>query len=321
MQPGTGNWQPVTGNELSLRPMYYIVFSLLYLVSLLPLRVLYIISDGFFVLVYHILGYRRKVVMDNLQLAFPEKTLAERKTIAKKFYKNFIDAMIETIKMVSASNAYIEKRVSGNWEVLNDMYATGRSLQVHLGHTFNWEWASLTSATKMHYTFLGVYMPIKNKALDRLYRNLRAKSGAILLPATAMRKAMLPWRNKQYLIGLIADQSPSNPGSCFWLEFFGKITPFTNGPETAARSGNIPVVFANIEKPRRGYYNVVFTLVEEQPASLQKGQLTLRYARYLEDVIRKNPDMWLWSHRRWKQPWKEEYRHLIIGTETPKAPL
>jgi Kdo2-lipid IVA lauroyltransferase/acyltransferase len=292
--------------------MYYIVYGLLYLVSLLPLRVLYILSDAIYILAYRILGYRRKVVLDNLQVVFPEKTLAERKKIAGKFYHNFIDSIIESLKMVSASDAYIMKRVSGNWEVLNNLYKTGRSCQIHLGHTFNWEWANLAGAKAMHYTFLGVYMPIKNKIFDRLFRRLRSKSGTVLMPATEMRTAMLPWRAKQYCIGLVADQSPSAPEKSIWLNFFGKPTGFVPGPETGARAGNIPVVFANIEKPRRGYYKVVFTLAEDQPASLQKGELTLRYARYLERVIKQQPDMWLWSHRRWKKEWQEEYTKLWV---------
>lgn len=292
--------------------MYYIVYGLLYLVSLLPLRVLYVISDGLYLIGYRLLGYRRKVVLDNLELVFPEKTLAERKKIASKFYHNFIDSIIESLKMVSASDAYIQKRVSGNWEVLSELHKTGRSCQIHLGHTFNWEWANLAGAKVMPYTFLGVYMPIKNKIFDRLFRKLRAKSGSVLIPATDMRKAMIPWRNRQYCIGLVADQAPANPEKSFWLNFFGKPTGFVTGPETGARSGNIPVVFANIEKPRRGYYNVVFTLAEIEPGSLERGVLTLRYARYLENVIRQQPDMWLWSHRRWKRSWKEEYRSLWI---------
>lgn len=288
--------------------MYYIVYGLLYLVSLLPLRVLYILSDIIYVVGYRILGYRRKVVLNNLQVVFPEKTEAERKKIASKFYHNFIDSIIESLKMVSASDAYIQKRVSGNWEVLNDLYKTGRSCQIHLGHTFNWEWANLAGAKEMKYTFLGVYMPIKNQSLDRMFRKIRAKSGSVLIPATDMRNAMLPWRNRQYCIGLVADQAPANPEKCFWLNFFGKPTAFVTGPETGARAGNIPVVFANIEKPRRGRYKVVLTLAEIQPVDLERGELTLRYARYLENAIRQQPDMWLWSHRRWKREWKEEYK-------------
>jgi KDO2-lipid IV(A) lauroyltransferase len=297
----------------NLERMYYLIYGLLYLVSLLPIRVLYVLSDAFYVLVYHLLGYRKKVVFDNLKIAFPEKSEAERKRIAKKFYHNFIDTFIETIKMVSASDKYIQKRVSGNWEVLNDLHKTGRSLQIHLGHTFNWEWANLAGARAMHYTFLGVYMPISNKIFERLFRKLRSKSGAILLPATNMRQAMIPWRNRQYALGLVADQAPASPEKSFWMNFFGRPTPFVTGPETGARGGNIPVVFANIEKPRRGYYKVIFTLAETEPGSLPRGELTYRYVIYLEDVIRRNPDMWLWSHRRWKKEWKEEYRKLWIG--------
>jgi KDO2-lipid IV(A) lauroyltransferase len=293
--------------------MYYIVYGLLYLISLLPLRVLYILADIIHLVGYRILGYRRKVVLNNLQLVFPEKTEAERKKIAGKFYHNFIDSIIESIKMVSASDAYIKKRVSGNWELLNDLYKTGRSCQIHLGHTFNWEWANLAGSKAMDYTFLGVYMPITNQALDRVFRKIRSKSGSVLLPATDMRKAMIPWRNRQYCIGLVADQAPANPEKCFWLNFFGTPTAFVTGPETGARAGNIPVVFANIEKPRRGHYKVVLTLAEEQPGTLQRGALTLRYARYLENAIRQQPDMWLWSHRRWKRAWKEDYKNNWIG--------
>jgi Kdo2-lipid IVA lauroyltransferase/acyltransferase len=297
---------------LSLRSMYYIVYGLLYLVSLLPLRVLYIISDILYLIGYRLLGYRRKVVLGNLEIAFPEKALAERKKIASKFYHNFIDSFIETLKMVSASDAYIQKRVSGNWELLNELHKTGRSCQIHLGHTFNWEWANLAGSKVMPYTFLGVYMPITNQVLDRLFRKLRAKSGSVLIPATDMRNAMLPWRNRQYCIGLVADQSPPGPEKCFWLNFFGKPTGFVPGPETGARAGNIPVVFANIEKPKRGYYKVVLTLAEDQPGSLEKGELTLRYARLLEQVIRKQPDMWLWSHRRWKVKYDPQFSNHWI---------
>jgi KDO2-lipid IV(A) lauroyltransferase len=293
--------------------MYYLVYGLLYLISLLPLRVLYILSDGFYVLIYYVFGYRKKVVFNNLQIAFPEKSEGERKRIAKKFYQNFIDTFIETIKMVSPSDKYILNRVSGNWEVLNELYKTGRSVQIHLGHTFNWEWANLAGARAMHYTFLGVYMPIRNQIFDRLFKKIRSKSGTVMLPATNMRNEMLQWRTQQYALGLVADQAPPGPEKAFWLNFFGKPTPFVTGPETGARAGNIPVVFANIEKPRRGYYKVIFTMGDIEPGTLPRGELTRRYVAHLEKVIQQNPDMWLWSHRRWKQEWKEEYSNLWIG--------
>lgn len=275
--------------------------------------VLYGIADIIFVFVYHLSGYRKKIVLSNLANAFPEKSAREREQIARKFYHNFIDTFLEMIKMLSASDAFFRKRVSGNYEVINAFYASGRSCQLHLGHTFNWEWANLESARNLQYTFLGVYMPLSSRIMDRLFLKLRARSGTVLLPATDMRRAMIPWRNKQYALGLVADQAPGSPEKSFWLNFLHQPTPFVTGPETGARLNNLPVFFVNIEKPKRGYYKLVFTLATDNPASLPKGQLTLDYARYLEQCIRQAPDMWLWSHRRWKREWKEEYRELWVG--------
>src|ERR1700730_4199410 len=120
--------------------MYYLLNGFLYLFSLLPMRVLYLLSDGIHVILFRIFGYRKRVVMQNLQFAFPEKSIKERKKIANDFYHNFIDTFIEAIKLISASNAFLEKRFTGNWEVVNECHETGRSIQLHLGHTFNWEW-------------------------------------------------------------------------------------------------------------------------------------------------------------------------------------
>jgi Kdo2-lipid IVA lauroyltransferase/acyltransferase len=297
--------------------MYYLIYGLLYTLSLLPIRVLYLLSDAVYGLLYHIIGYRKKVVMDNLLAVFPDKTEEERVRIAKKFYHNFIDTFIETIKMFSASKAFLQKRVSGNWEVFQQLYETGRSCQVHLGHTFNWEWANSTGVTQMKYVFIGVYMPITNKTLDKIFYDLRSKTGTVMLPATDMRRAMIPYRNVQYALGLVADQAPGDPSKAYWLNFFNRPTPFVMGPERGAMAGNLPVIFATIEKPKRGYYKVILQVAEENPAALQPGELTLRYARYLEEVIRRNPDMWLWSHRRWKRKWSAEYQDLWIDTKSP----
>lgn len=288
--------------------MYYVVYSLLFLISLLPLRVLYIISDGIYGLVYYVIGYRKKVVMDNLLIAFPEKTEKERKHIAKKFYRNLIDSFIETIKMLSASDSFLLKHFTGNWEFLNEFYKTGKSCQLLLGHTFNWEWGNYAFARKVKYKFLGVYMPINNKIFNRLFLKIRSRSGTVLLPASDMRKSMIPHRGTQYALALVADQSPSNPSKAYWIKFFGRLSGFIPGPEKGARAGNIPVIFAYIEKKRRGYYNVVFSMGTEHPLQTKEGEITVNYVRYLENVIRKHPDMWLWSHKRWKHVWKSEYQ-------------
>lgn len=130
-------------------------------------------------------------------------------------------------------------------------------------------------------------------------------------PTTDMRKSMIPHRSTQYVLGLAADQSPSNLHNAYWIPFFGRLTAFIPGPEKGARAGNIPVVFAYIEKNRRGYYNVVFSMGEENPADTAVGEITTRYARFMEEVITRMPGMWLWSHRRWKHPWKSEYQNTF----------
>src|SRR5258705_2312208 len=185
--------------------MYYIIYGFFWHLSVLPMRVLYFLSGCIYGLVYYVFKYRRDVVMKNLEIAFPEKTVKERTTIAKKFYHNLLDTFIETIKMVSASEKLILKKFSGNWEVLNSLKKTGRSVQLHLGHNFNWEWGNAAGAIKTEFPFLAVYIPIGSKHFERLFFKLRSRFGTIMLRATRMKEDFLPYRNTQYLLGLAAD--------------------------------------------------------------------------------------------------------------------
>jgi KDO2-lipid IV(A) lauroyltransferase len=292
--------------------MYYFFYGLLYLVSLLPMRVLYFLSDCIYGLVYHVFGYRKPVVMGNLLIAFPDLTEKERVRIAKKFYHNFIDSFIEVIKLVSASEAFLQKRFTVDVGELGELHASGKSCQMHLGHTFNWEWGQLVLSKLTDYKILVVYMPISNAVFEKLFYKLRTRSGNAFLPATTMREAIGPYLQSQYLLGLVADQNPGNPGTSYWVNFFGRPTPFVSGPEKGARAAGLPVVFASIEKPKRGYYHAKVTLGAPDASLLAEGELTRQYVRYLETVIRRNPDMWLWSHRRWKHGWKEDYRNMWV---------
>ncbi|HWK02396.1 MAG TPA: hypothetical protein VNS58_02110 [Puia sp.] len=297
--------------------MYYLFYGFLYMVSLLPMRVLYFISDVIYGLLYHVLGYRKEVVMSNLAIAFPDKTQAERLIIAKKFYHNFIDSFIEVIKLVSAGDAFLQKRFTADVTELNELFKTGKSCQIHLGHTFNWEWGQLVLSKLTPYKIMVVYMPITSAVMEKLFYKLRTRSGNVFLPATNMREAILPYLQTQYALGLVADQNPGNLHTAYWLNFFGKPTAFVSGPEKGARATGMPVVFACIEKPRRGYYHATMKLAAADTSQLAEGELTLNYVRYLEEVIRRNPDMWLWSHRRWKHAWKEEYTPQWIDTQGP----
>ena len=291
--------------------MYYVVYGLLWLVSLLPLRILYVIADGFYGLAFYVFKYRRDVVMKNLLTAFPGKTEKERKVIAKKFYRNFIDMFMETIKMLSVSEKGLEKRFTANWDAINDVYPTGKSIQVHVGHNFNWEWGNMIMTKKTIYKLLAVYMPFTNKIMERLFYKLRTRNGAVFLRATHMREDFIPYKNSQYLIGLVADQNPGHPASGWWFNFFGRPTPFVKGPAKAAIANDTAVVFAFVHKPRRGYYEAVFSAPIRDVSTMTEQELTQRFVVYLEGVIRQYPDMWLWSHRRWKHEWKAEYGPII----------
>lgn len=297
--------------------MYYIVLALLYLFSFLPLWVIYRISDFFYFILNYVAGYRKELLMKNLTIAFPEKSEQEKKRIIRKFYRNFTDTFLEAIKLLSISQKSLEKRIQFDPSIFDELYASGKSCQVHLGHNFNWEWVNVRVTRQLAYDFLVVYMPIGNKIIDRLFKHFREKMGSKMLPATDMKNAMIPYRNKQYLLALVADQSPGNPHKAYWVNFFGRPTAFVKGPEKNARFNNIPVVFARFYKPKRGYYVIETKLATLAPAGMRDGQLTLEYVRYLEEVIRKQPEVYLWSHNRWKTDFTEEYASLKIDDYEP----
>src|SRR4030095_9591510 len=291
--------------------MFYIVYGILYAISLLPLRILYFISDFAYFLLYYVIGYRKQVVFANLKQAFPQKTERERKRIAKKFYRNFTDNFIEFIKLISASPAFINKHFYGDYSLFDRLYEQGKRGQVLLAHNFNWEFALLAVASQVKQVFLVVYMPIGSEVIDKIFMKVRSKTGAVMLPATGMRNALIPYRNESYLLILVADQNPGHPSAALWINFFGKATPFVKAPESGARRGNTPVVFCKIIKERRGYYQLILEMGEERPGELKEGELTRQYVDYLQKFISEYPEMWLWSHRRWKWNWKEEYGEVI----------
>ncbi len=298
--------------------MYYLVFRIFYLISLLPFFILYGIADFFFVLTYYVVGYRKEVVMTNLRYAFPEKTEEDLKSIAKKFYRNFIDNWIETIKLISISKQSLNKRISGNFEVFHQLYNSGKAVQVNLGHFFNWEIMTLHTGINQPYTFLTVYLPQSNKIMNRLILYVRSRWGNPQLPSTDMARAIIPWRKKQYLLALGSDQSPA-PESGYWLNFMNRPAPFVKGSEKFARIQGVPVVMMTTTKPKRGHYHFDYFMLAEDPKALPDGELMRQYVRHLEENIRLQPELYLWSHRRWKHNWKDEYHALWVDEEAMPA--
>ncbi|MBC9933676.1 lysophospholipid acyltransferase family protein [Chitinophaga qingshengii] len=288
--------------------MYYLLLAFCYGISLLPFPVLYFISDVLYVLVFYVFRYRRQVVLANMKQAFPDKSPEELHQLAKKYYRNLTDMMVETIKLLTMSKKQLQERFICDLTVLHELYAKGKSCQLHLGHNFNWEWANLFCMQGVAFPFLVVYMPLSSKPADRMFRHFREKFGSILIPANDMANSMKPWLDKQYLIALVADQNPGNPKSCFWYPFLNKMTPFYKGPEMAARRNDIPVVFVDIRKKKRGYYHATLKLMFEEPQQAPVGEITESFVRFLEKNIHEQPEVWVWSHRRWK--------HTYPGTET-----
>lgn len=287
--------------------MYYILIAFCYSISILPLWLLYLISDVLYVFVYHIIRYRRTVALENLRQAFPGKPEAEIRRMARKYYRNLTDMMVETIKLLTMSKSSLAKRFICDLSVFNKLYAEGRSCQLHLGHNFNWEWANLSCIQGVKFPFLVVFMPLTNKAMNRMFRHFREKFGTVLIPANDMRNGMAPWMGKQYLLALVADQNPGNPRRCYWYPFLNKMTAFYKGPEMSARRNDIPVVFADIRKKKRGFYEARLTLAFEHPAQTKEGEITESFVNFLEKNIYEQPEVWVWSHRRWKHEWKPEF--------------
>lgn len=293
--------------------MYYLIYPLFYLLSMLPWRVFYFIGDGIYVLIYYVFGYRKAVVMRNLSIAFPDKTEQERIRIAKDFYHNFIDTFIETIKLISISPKEFDKRCITNSDVLNDLYKTGQNIQIHTGHFFNWEFGNLGIAKKLKGRFIGIYMPLTNQNFNKLIVKLRTKFKTILISVPEFRTSFHNYNKEQYALGLVADQNPSNPIKAVWLPFFGKMAPFYNGPEKGAVRMNTAVVMMNYYKVKRGYYKIDFTLLTTTPKELPSGTITKELIEFIEARVKERPANYLWSHRRWKWEFDEsKYGHLVI---------
>lgn len=296
--------------------MYYLIYGLLYLVSLLPFFVLYALSDFCFFIMYHILGYRRKIVMDNLQTAFPEKPLEELTKISKQFYQNLADTFLETIKLLSISAESFERRISLDASEVNKL-AAYKNVQVHSGHQMNWEYAHLAFAKKMNIRWVGVYMKINNRYIDRLYLKIRGRFGAHMVSAGNFTKEIRQVYDQPYALALIADQNPGIPKNAYWLNFFNRPAPFLTGADKGATRNNTAVVFVNFIRLKRGHYKFEPHILTDNAAGFKDGEITLLYRDFLERSITKQPDNYLWSHRRWKWGYQDEFKKRWIDKSPP----
>jgi KDO2-lipid IV(A) lauroyltransferase len=273
----------------------------LYLISLLPFWLLYLIADLLFVIVYYIVGYRRKVVKENLRNAFSEKSEHERQTIERKYFSYMADLIVETIKMVTASEKSIIKRVScTNPELIEQYFGQGRSIMGAVGHYGNWEMADLRASLYTNKPILVVYKPLSNSVFDEFFIKMRSRFGANLVPMKNVLRAMVQRKDELIFSFFVADQTPVKHEATYFTTFLNQPTAFFLGIEKLAKLTNPIVIFCDVQRVKRGYYTYTIIPLFDNPKETAEHEITEGYVKCLETMIRREPQYWLWSHRRWK---------------------
>lgn len=281
---------------------FYIFFGLNWIMTLLPLRVLYIFSDFLFLIFYYFPGYRRNVVRTNLKNSFPEKNESEIIVIEKKFYHHLCDLFIETFKLTHLSGEELMKMVPlKNPELLDKLFKEGRDVSAVLGHFNNWEWL-ICLPHYSEYKFVSIYKPLASRHFDRFMINLRSKYGMTVTPMQHVVREVIDNRKKNIraLYSFITDQTPAKGDIRYWTNFLNQDTPVFLGAEKISSKYDMALVFFNVQKVKRGQYYFTVELLFEHTAGLPEHLITETHVRRLEELIRKNPEYWIWSHRRWK---------------------
>jgi KDO2-lipid IV(A) lauroyltransferase len=280
--------------------VYYFSLPLIYLVSLLPFRLLYLLSDLAYVLVYKIFRYRTKVVRKNLENAFPEKSAAEIKDIEVAFYHHFCDLMLETFKTLTITPDALKEHVRfDDTSVFEKQYKQGQSVIIVMGHFGNWELGGARFSLYDYHQLFVIYHRLSNKYLDRLVYKMRTRLGNKLYLMKDAFRGMLLNRDDLTATAFIADQTPS-PKGAYWTTFLNQDTPVFVGTAKIARKLNCPVIYVSIQRPQRGRYQISSELLISDPAAMTEDEISERHTRRLECDIRANPHLWLWTHRRWK---------------------
>lgn len=279
---------------------YYILYPFLYLLSLLPFRVLYIISDFLYFVVFTLAGYRKKVVYQNLKKSFPEKSDAEIDRIARKFYHFFCDLILETIKTLTINERSLRKHISFDDTSLFEKYAAqNQSVIIVMGHLGNWELGGARFAVEPQHRLYVIYHPLSNKYFNNLIVYMRTRLGNRLYAMSEVLRGMVRDRSELTATAFIADQTPQ-PNGAYWTTFLNQDTPVFTGTEKIAQKFKYPVIYLSIKRPKRGKYVMECELLVEKPENTTEHQISEMHTKRLEKDIINNPEIWLWTHRRWK---------------------
>lgn len=285
--------------------------------ALLPDFLLYLFSDFLAFLARDIVGYRRKVVRSNIDSSFPELPEKERRRIARKFYNWLADYFMETVKLSGMSRRGIMRRMRFEGiDKVNGAFAEGRSVVLYLGHYGNWEWISSLPLHFPDNVASGqIYHPLEDEVSDRVFLKLRGRFGAVSIPMEKTLRVLLGWKRegKPSVTGFIADQAPGLDNTHLWLDFLNHDTPVFTGPERMARKLKAAVFYCDVERLKRGRYLCRMVEMTRDASACEEFALSREYFRMLEQTIRRRPELWLWSHRRWKHT--REHFLSIYGEE------
>ena len=294
-------------------------------VSRLPFWVLYRLSDVIFVLVYYVVHYRRRVALENIRTSFPEKSEAECRAICRQFFRNFADYIVETIKINHVSDSEIKRRFEVRGiEHVDRLFSEGRSIAMYYSHCGNWEWGpsiTLWSDFKPsdETVYAQVYRPLSNKWMDEYMLRLRSRFGSVSYEKRLVFRDLLMLRKagKKYICGFMSDQKPSAGDVTHVVRFLDHPTAMITGTETIVRRLNLAALYWDVERVKRGYYRTTIKLMTDDVAKLPEFALTDMYARMLQETIRRTPDIWLWTHKRWK--YHVEYpQDFVDNVNTPE---
>lgn len=278
--------------------LYYLVIMP---ISLLPFPLLYGFSNFLYVMIYHVTGYRKKVVMQNIRNSFPERSEQEHQEICKKFYRHFCDLVVESLKAFTISKNEVAKRVICNDpSEINKYFDLKRSVIISGGHYNNWEIFAVAVDELIKHHTVGLYTPLSNKYFDGKMRSTRGRYGLEMISTKDVKRFFEANKNKLIATIFGSDQSPSNPNNAHWITFLNQDTGVLFGTEKYAKEYDMPVFYGRLNKVKRGYYTLDFVLITDTPRETTTGEITEKVARLLEKDIQHLPQYWLWTHRRWK---------------------
>lgn len=285
-------------------PWYYLpVQWLLLALAHLPLWWLHRLADGLYLLMRFVLNYRQRVVLENLRNSFPEKPEAEIRQLQRGFYRHFADVIVEILKLAAISPAEMRRRVQiRNLELFERHFAAGRTVLALGSHIGNWEWILPAGAVYFPGKADGVYKPLHNPFFEQFMLQLRTHTGARLIPMRDTLRDMLRLRGQPRSLSMLSDQSPGGLEQTYWTDFLHQDTPFYTGADKLAAQFGCPVLYVNIVRRRRGYYEIIVEELHDGQTPLDKTAhvITEEFARRVERDIRAQPADYLWSHRRWK---------------------